>query len=55
MDLEKTLAELRQERDQTDAAILSLERLARSRAPQRGWLPAWVSQITAKRHGRPPG
>jgi hypothetical protein len=31
MDIEKTLSELREERDQIDRAILSLERLAKGR------------------------
>jgi hypothetical protein len=55
MDLEKILAELRQQRDQLDMAILSLERLARSRGPRRGRPPAWMSEMSKKRRGRPPG
>jgi hypothetical protein len=56
MDVEKILAELRQERDQIDEAILSVERLARSRGgPRRGRPPAWMTETRAKRRGRPLG
>jgi hypothetical protein len=53
MDINKMLAELRQEREQLEEAILTLERLARGRGRRRGRPPAWMSQI--KRRGRPPG
>jgi hypothetical protein len=53
MDVTKMLAELRQEREQIEEAILSLERLARGRGKRRGRPPAWMSEI--KRRGRPPG
>jgi hypothetical protein len=56
MDVNKMLADLRQEREQIEEAILSLERLARGRGRRRGRPPAWLSQIeTPKRRGRPPG
>jgi hypothetical protein len=59
MDVSKILAELRQEREQIEQAILSLEVLARGRGRKRGRPPAWMSQISApsapKRRGRPPG
>jgi hypothetical protein len=58
MDVTKILAELRQERDQIEQAIMSLEILARGRGRKRGRPPAWMSQISAtapKRRGRPPG
>ena len=56
MDVNKMLADLRQEREQIEEAILSLERLARGRGRRRGRPPAWLSQIEApKRRGRPPG
>jgi hypothetical protein len=71
MDVMKVLAELRQERQQLEEAIMTLERLARSRGKRRGRPPAWMSQsgssssssTTAalsgdqpkKRRGRPPG
>jgi hypothetical protein len=56
MDVAKILAELRQERQQIEEAIVSLERLARGRARGRGRPPAWLAAATApKRRGRPPG
>jgi DNA invertase Pin-like site-specific DNA recombinase len=69
MDVMKVLAELRQERQQLEEAIMTLERLARSRGKRRGRPPAWLSQSTGggaasaaavvsgepKRRGRPPG
>ena len=55
MDVSKILTELREERQQIEAAIVSLERLARARGPRRGRPPAWISGLTAKRRGRPPG
>ena len=53
MDVTKILAELRQEREQIEEAILSLERLARGRGKRRGRPPAWM--VIPKRRGRPPG
>ena len=53
MDVIKMLADLRQERDQLEEAILTLERLARGRGRRRGRPPAWMSEL--KRRGRPPG
>jgi len=53
MDVLKMLADLRQERDQLEEAILTLERLARGRGRRRGRPPAWMSEV--KRRGRPPG
>ena len=56
MDVAKILAELRQEREQIEEAILSLEQLARGRNRKRGRPPAWMAAVTApKRRGRPPG
>jgi len=57
MDVTKILAELRAEREQVEAAILSLERLARGRSHRRGRPPAWMAgeQPQQKRRGRPPG
>jgi hypothetical protein len=59
MDVSKILVELRQEREQIEQAILSLELLARGRGRKRGRPPAWMSQLSAsplpKRRGRPPG
>jgi hypothetical protein len=53
MDITKMLTELRQEREQIEEAILSLERLARGRGKRRGRPPAWMTE--QKRRGRPPG
>src|ERR1700676_3605504 len=53
MDVLKMLADLRQEREQIEEAILTLERLARGGGGRRGRPPAWMSAI--KRRGRPPG
>jgi len=53
MDVSKILAELRQEREQIEEAIMSLERLARGRGKRRGRPPAWMTEV--KRRGRPPG
>jgi hypothetical protein len=55
MDVSKILLELREERQQIEEAILSLERLARGRGRRRGRPPAWMSEVTTKRRGRPPG
>lgn len=53
MDVTKMLADLRQEREQIEEAILSLERLARGRGKRRGRPPTWMAEV--KRRGRPPG
>ncbi len=58
MDVTKILAELREERQQIEEAILSLERLAWGRGKRRGRPPAWLAggaEAPAKRRGRPPG
>ncbi len=55
MDVNKILVELRQERQQIEEAIISLERLARGRGRRRGRPPAWLAMATPKRRGRPPG
>ena len=55
MDVTKILAELREERQQIEEAIVSLERLARGRGRRRGRPPAWMAELTSKRRGRPPG
>jgi hypothetical protein len=54
MDVTKILTELRQEREQIEEAIMSLERLARGRGRRRGRPPAWMTELNKKR-GRPPG
>jgi hypothetical protein len=53
MDVLKMLTELRQEREQIEEAILTLERLARGRGRRRGRPPAWMAVL--KKRGRPPG
>ena len=53
MDVTKMLADLRQEREHIEEAIMTLERLARGRGKRRGRPPAWMTEI--KRRGRPPG
>ncbi len=55
MDVSKILSDLRDERQQIEEAILSLERLARGRGRRRGRPPAWMAEVTTKRRGRPPG
>jgi len=55
MDVSKVLAELRQEREQIEEAILSLERLVAGHGRRRGRPPAWMSTVPNKRRGRPPG
>jgi len=54
MDVNKILIDLRQERQQIEEAIISLERLARGRGRRRGRPPAWLALATQKRRGRPP-
>jgi hypothetical protein len=53
LDVTKILEELRQEREQLEEAILSLERLARGRGRRRGRPPSWM--VEAKKRGRPAG
>lgn len=53
MDVSKILADLKQEREQLEEAILSLERLASGRGRRRGRPPSWMSE--AKKRGRPVG
>ena len=43
MDVGKMLADLRQEREQIEEAILTLERLAQGQGKRRGRPPAWLS------------
>jgi len=54
MDLTKILADLGQELEHIDEAILSLERLTRGHGRRRGRPPTWITKTTIKR-GRPPG
>jgi hypothetical protein len=56
MDISKILADLRQEHEWLEDAILYLERLAQGQAKRRGRPPAWLSRIEKKRgRGRPAG
>ena len=56
MDVAKILIELKEERQQIEEAIVSLERLARGRGKRRGRPPGWLAEAPApKRRGRPPG
>ena len=56
IDVAKILAELKDEMEHLEQAILTLERQAEGRGPRRGRPPAWMSGETApKRRGRPPG
>lgn len=70
MDVSKVLAELRQERQQLEEAIMTLERLARGRGKRRGRPPAWMGKNSSgssasapvaqtgevkRKRGRPPG
>ena len=53
MDITKMLADLREERERIEQAILVLERIASGRSRGRGRPPKWMTQV--KRRGRPPG
>jgi hypothetical protein len=55
MDVVKILADLRQEREQIEEAIMTLERLARGRGRRRGRPPAWLAAVKKPGPGRPPG
>jgi hypothetical protein len=58
VDVAKILEELKQEKEQLEQAIITLERLASGRGPRRGRPPAWLAEGTPagpKRRGRPPG
>ena len=56
MDVNKMLADLRQEREHIEQAIQTLERLALGQGRRRGRPPAWMSRMEQpKRRGRPPG
>ncbi len=53
MDVAKILAELRQERELIEDAIISLERLARSRGKRRGRPPAWLAMAKKRTRATP--
>ena len=52
MDVNKILQELRQEREQIEDAIISLERLARGRGKRRGRPPAWMKDAQERKRAR---
>jgi hypothetical protein len=52
MDVNKILTDLRQEREQIEDAIISLERLARGRGKRRGRPPAWMKEAEDRRQAR---
>ncbi len=52
MDVNKILVELRQEREQIEDAIISLERLARGRGKRRGRPPSWMKDAEERRKTR---
>jgi len=53
MDINKMLADLRNERRRIEESIIVLEGLARGRAKRRGRPPKWMTEV--KRRGRPVG
>lgn len=53
MDVMKMLAELRQEREQLEEAILTLERLAQGRGRRRGRPPLWLAGMRAADDDKP--
>lgn len=58
MDITKMIAELHEERDHVDEAILVLSRLAAGAPKRRGRPPKWLADQNSaapKRRGRPPG
>jgi hypothetical protein len=64
MDVRQILAQLIEERQQVDEAIVNLERLAAGQGKRRGRPPAWLKNIKEaspgasqkpKRRGRRPG
>ena len=53
MDINRILTDLRQEREQIEDAIVSLERLARGRGKRRGRPPGWMKNAEDRRQNRP--
>jgi hypothetical protein len=51
MDVQKIIAELREERANLDEVVLGLERMSLRQRPRRGWLPAWskVKSLSASK------
>ena len=54
MDLNKTLAELHEERDRIDEAILMFSRMAAGAPKRRGRPPKWLAESKPRHRGRPP-
>jgi len=52
MDVTKMLTELRQEREQIEEAIMTLERLAKGRGKRRGRPPLWLVEAKKRTQGR---
>jgi hypothetical protein len=52
MDVTKMLADLRQEREQIEEAILTLERLARGRGKRRGRPPIWLAEAKKRTNAK---
>jgi len=55
MDINKMLVELRDERQQIEEAIITLERLAKGRGKRRGRPPAWLADARKRDKVRPKG
>ena len=53
MDINKMLAELRDERQQIEEAIITLERLAQGRGKRRGRPPSWLADARVREKVRP--
>jgi hypothetical protein len=53
MDINKMLVELRDERQQIEEAIITLERLAKGRGKRRGRPPAWLADARVREKVRP--
>lgn len=51
MDVTKILEQLREERDQLEAAIITLERLAVGRTKRRGRPPTWMVEARKRATG----
>lgn len=49
------LTDLREERDQIDEAIMTLERLALGRGRRRGRPPAWLTELRKSPETKPAG
>lgn len=45
MDLHQILADLREERDRLDEAIMALEKIIRKQSPRRGRPPKWLAAM----------